>query len=149
MIVLKIENVREFMSLLFGSEMFDRFHVRECGLDTFVSFRIRGKLHRDWLDTDETLEDATGLVLWQQLKTVVFSLIKGKRSPGRMRLDFCHYMENGDVGSIRLQYEREELLLFTGYMAKEFSLDRGNGQDWDENCIRFLKKYQVVSTQIQ
>lgn len=137
------------MSLLFGSEMFDRFHVRECELDTFVSFRIRGQLHREWLDTGEAPEDAAGLAVWQQLKSIVFSLIKGKRSPGRMRLDFCHYMENGDVGSIRLQYEREELLMYTGYMEKEFSLDRGNGQDWDENCIRFLKKYQVVSTQIQ
>lgn len=148
MIVLEIENIKGFMEQLFNGEMFDRFHVRNCEVTTFVTFQIDGTRHDAWYDTDEKMEDATGLVLWQQLKPYVFTWIKGKRVPEKMCLDFCHYMANGDVGSIRIQYEQERLQIFTGYMQKEFSLDRGNQQEWDENCIQFIRKNGIVSTQL-
>lgn len=148
MIVLKIENVKEFMSRLFAGDMFDRFHVRDCDVTTFVTFCVEGKLHGEWLDSDERPEDTMEFVLWKQLKPIVFSLIKGKKPPGSMRLDFCHYMKNGDVGSIRVQYEKEELLLYTGYMERNFSLDKGSAEEWDENCLGFIKKNNVVSTQL-
>ena len=56
-------------------------------------------------------------------------------------MDFCHYMGNGDVGSLRVQYEKGELLVFTGYMQKEFSLTKEAQQAWDEKCRNFLGSY--------
>lgn len=148
MIVLEIENIKEFMAQLFHGEMFDRFHVRNCEITTFVTLQIDGKRHDDWYDTDEKVDDPTGLVTWQQLKFHVYAWIKGKKVPEKMRLDFCHYMGNGDVGSIRIQYEQEKLQLFTGYMQREFSLNKENQLQWDENCLKFIKKNNIVSTQL-
>ena len=48
----------------------------------------------------------------------------------------------------RLEYDREKLLIYTGYMQKEFSMDKENQREWDENCMLFLKKNNVVSTQL-
>ncbi len=148
MIVLEIENIREFMTQLFSGEMFDRFHVCGCEVTTFVTFQTDGKRHDAWYDTDEKVDDPIGLVIWQQLKPYVFLWIKGKRVPEKMRIDFCHYMGNGDVGSLRIQYEQEKLQVFTGYMQKEFSLDKENQREWDENCRQFLQKNKIVSTQL-
>lgn len=148
MIVLKIENVKEFMSQLFMGDMFDRFHVSSCEVTTFVTFQAAGKLHPEWFDSDERPGDKSGLAVWQQLKPMIFSIIKGKKTPGKMRIDFCHYMENGDCGSLRVQYENEELLLFTGYMQKEFSLSKEKEMQWDENCLSFIRKKEVASTQL-
>lgn len=148
MIVLRIENIKEFMSHLFVGNMFDRFHVGNCEVTTFVTFQTNGKLHSEWFDTDERLEDGTGLVIWQQLKPMIFSIIKGKKTPEKIQIDFCHYMENGDCGSLRIQYEKEQLLLFTGYMQKEFSLNQEKKTEWDDNCIQFIRKNKIASTQL-
>lgn len=148
MIVLKIENIKDFMSFLFAGDMFDRFRVSVCEVTTFVTFRADGKLCPEWFDSDERPEDDSGLADWQQLKPIIFSIIKGKKTPEKMRIDFCHYRENGDCGSLRIQYENDELLLFTGYMQKEFSLNKEREREWDENCIRFLRKKEIASTQL-
>lgn len=148
MIVLKIENIKEFMSQLFAGDMFDRFHVSTCEVTTFVTFQADGKLYSEWFDSDEKPGGGSGLVLWQQLKPMIFSMIKGKKTPGKMRIGFCHYMENGDCGSLRIQYEKDELLLFTGYMQKEFSLSKEKEAEWDENCRAFIRKKEITSTQL-
>lgn len=148
MIELRIENIKTFMEQMFHGDMFDRFHVNECEVTTFVTFRTDGTRHEEWFDTDEKEEDSTGLIMWQVLKPYVFEWIKGKKTPNKIKIDFCHYMSNGDVGSIRVQYEKEQLLLFTGYMQKEFSLDKSSQQQWDDNCLQFIKKNEIVSTQL-
>lgn len=148
MIVLKIENIKEFMGHLFRGGIFDLFHVGSCEVTTFVTFQTDGKRHDAWYDTDEKPVDATGLVTWQQLKPIIFELIKGTKAPERMRIDFCHYREHGDVGSIRIEYEKDNLHLFTGYMQKEFSLSKEAQLSWDESCRKFLQKHQIVSTQL-
>lgn len=148
MLVLQIENIKEFMEQLFNRDLFDRFHVRGCEVTTFTTFRSDGKRQDGWYDTDEKVEDNTGYVTWQQLKTYVFEWIKGKKTPHKMKIDFTHIMANGDVGSLRIQYEKEQLLLFTGYMQKEFSMDKSSQQLWDENCLDFIQKNKIISTRL-
>lgn len=149
MIVLQIESIREFMEYLFYGDLFDRFHVKECEITTFATFRIDGRRQDKWYDTDERVEDKSGFVTWQQVKPYVAEWIKGKKTPQKMELNFCHHMMNGDVGFLRVNYEKDELHLFTGYMQKEFSLDKGKQQQWDENCMEFIRKNKIVSTHIE
>ena len=143
MIVLKIESVKEFMSCLFSGDMFDKFHIRNCEVTTFTTFQCDGKRKKEWYDTDELPEDKSGLLFWQEMKPVIFSFIKGKKKPLKMNLDFCHYMTNGDIGSLRVQFERDQLLIFTGYMQKDFSMDKQKLFLWDENCRSFIQKNKI------
>ena len=52
MIVLKVENIKDFMAQLVTGEMFDKFHVAECEVTTFVTIRIDGRRNDGWFDTD-------------------------------------------------------------------------------------------------
>ena len=42
-----------------------------------------------------------------------------------------------------------KLQFVTGYMQKEFSLDKKGQQAWDDNCLQFIKKHEIVSTQLE
>jgi hypothetical protein len=149
MIVLQIENIKEFMVGLFQGELFDRFRVSGCEVVTFTRFVSDGRQNLSWYDTEEKQENTSGLVSWEEMKTVVFSLIKGKKTPAHMNIDFCYYMSDGDVGSLRIQYEENKLFVFTGYMQREFTLDKSRQHDWDEKCVQFMKKNKIISTQVE
>lgn len=148
MIVLQIENIREFMVQLFQGTMFDKFCVNGCEITTFVRFQTDGKRNESWYDTGEREEDTAGRVRWRELKPVIFSLIRGKKTPARMVIDFCHFMPDRDMGSLRIEYKGERLFAYTGYMQHEFTPDKSKQQEWDDNCLAFMKKNQIISTQL-
>lgn len=147
MIALQIENVKDFMARLFQGDMFDKFHVNRVEVTTFITLTADGKKNAAWFDSDEE-DDGDRLVVWRQLKPVIFSFIRGNKTPNRLQIDFSHYMKDGDMGSLRIQYSENGLFVYTGYMQKEFVADRGKQQEWDENCIAFIKKNQIISTLI-
>lgn len=146
----KIEDIKECMEHLFLKETFDKFCVSSMELKTLVSISIQGNFLKDWLDTgDRALYEGMDLVPWKLLRPIAFSLIRGRQTPKMLRIQFAHYMENGDCGGLRLQYENGELVCISSYTTATFTMDKSREQIWDENCIRFLKKNQIVSTLIQ
>ena len=84
MIALKINNKKEFMSKLLVSELFDAYYVEEATIDTFNTFHIDGRIHRDFYKNDEDYDadkTAPDLSSWSDLRQICFDLIKGKRTP--------------------------------------------------------------------
>ncbi len=150
MIALDIENINEFMRHLFREDMFDDFCVGGCEVTTFTTYTTDGKRNDAWYDSDsdgtEHSQDATGHVTWGELKPYVFYQIKGTKVPQRLSVRLCHYMPDGDVGEMRIQYMDGALHIFTGYMQREFSLDKEPARAWDDRCVGFLKKNGIVST---
>ncbi len=143
----KIEDVKEFMSLLLLKENFDKFCVGSVELKTLVSISINGTLQADWLSEEEReLYEGQEYVPWKLLRPLVFSLIKGKQTPQIMRIQFVHYFDNGDCGGLRIQYEKGELSCISMYTAATFTLDKSGEQVWDDQCAEFLKRNQIVST---
>lgn len=143
----KIEDVKEFMSLLFLKEIFDKFQVGSMEVRTFVPISIKGNFFFDWLGEEEReLYGTCEYVPWKVLRPLAFSLIRGKQTPQMLRINFIHAMENGDCGGLRIQYENNELVCISSYTPANFSLDKSKEQQWDENCSVFLKKNQIVST---
>lgn len=145
----RIEDVKEFMSLLFLQEIFDKFCVGSMELKTLVPISIKGNLMSDWL-SEENQERYGGYeyVPWHLLRPVIFSLIRGKQTPLLLRINFVHYMDNGDCGGFRIQYENNELNCISSYTPANFSLDKSMEQLWDEKCSDFLLRNQIVSTQV-
>lgn len=149
MIALQIENVKDFMTCLFQGDMFDKFLVNGCEIKTFVNFETDGKKNHSWYDTGEDERREEAFVRWKELKPAIFSLIRGKKTPAKMNISMCHYMADGDMGSLRIQFEDDKLFVFTGYMQQNFTLDKGKQQQWDENCMKFLIKNKIVSTHLE
>ena len=148
--VFKIEDVKEFMQLLFLKENFDKFCLGGMELKTLVSFAIKGNLCTDWLDgVDKEKYGHMEYVPWKLLRPVAFSMIRGKQSPSMMRINFVHYMEDGGCGGLRVQYENGQLACISSYTAAHFSLDKSEEQLWDENCKRFLQKNNIVVSEVE
>ena len=76
--VFKIEDVKEFMQLLFLKENFDKFCLGGMELKTLVSFAIKGNLCADWLDgVDKEKYGHMEYVPWKLFRPLAFSTIRG------------------------------------------------------------------------
>lgn len=138
MISVKLEEVNEFMNGLFINDMFDRFEVTEAEVKTLFTTKISGRVNSAWLDTGEVSEE---YILWKQLKTIVYDLIKGKKTPLLLNICFSYQKENKDRAIVRIQFEEKTLRIITGYSAAGFSLDKSEQIEWDDNFLQFLRKH--------
>lgn len=145
----QIEEVKPFMAQLLLQETFDKFCVSVAEIRTIVPITIKGTMSHDWL-SPEDVEKYKELeyIPWKLLRPVVFELIKGKQTPDFLKIQFVYYSENGDCGGLRVQFEAGTLTCLSTYTPAEFSLDRNAEMFWDENCQAFLKKHEIVSTQL-
>lgn len=147
--IFEIEDVREFMEHLFLKEMFDKFCLGSMEVKTLVSISVKGNLYADWLEGSEReLYGELEFVPWKLFRPLAFSMIRGKQKPRMLRIYFVCYMENGDCGGLRIQYENDRLTCMSTYTPAEFSMDKGREQQWDENCEIFFRKNGIVSTHL-
>lgn len=147
--IYKIDDVREFMAVLFLKENFDKFCVGTMEIKTFVSISVKGNLLTEWLTEEEKeVYGSREYVPWKLLRPLAFSLIKGEQTPQLLRIQFVHYTNNGDCGGLRIQYENNELHCISSYTPANFTLDKSSEQMWDNQCSEFLDKNRIVSTRL-
>ena len=105
MIAIKIQRQKDFMGKLLASEVFDAFLVNEATIETFNTFHIDGKIHKDFYKTDAQSDDipANEFSSWKELRPICLDLIKGKRTP--LGFKFIFYL--GDS-------PKKELIATTG-----------------------------------
>ena len=158
MIAIKITNQKEFMTRLLTTELFDSFFVEEASIDTFNSFHIDGRIHRNFYKNDPDYLDDTSISefsLWKDLRPVCFNLIKGKRTP--LGFKFVFYLgdeakdmlvNDKDSGlkpsqlslGLNIRFSNGELLLTTGMACSVFTLDKTIEKAWDDYIPRFLEQ---------
>lgn len=147
--IYKIDDVREFMAVLFLKENFDKYCVGTMEIKTFVSISVKGNLLTEWLTEEEKeVYGSREYVPWKLLRPLAFSLIKGEQTPQLLRIQFVHYTNNGDCGGLRIQYENNELHCISSYTPANFTLDKSSEQMWDDQCSEFLLKNRIVSTRL-
>ncbi len=147
--IYKIDDVREFMAVLFLKENFDKFCVGTMEIKTLVSISVKGNLLTEWLTEEEKeVYGSMEYVPWKLLRPLAFSLIKGEQTPQLLRIQFVHYMNNGDCGGLRIQYENNELHCISSYTPANFTLDKSSEQMWDDKCSEFFHKNRIVSTRL-
>ena len=91
MIILQITQLKNFMNTLLRLETFDRFPVSEASITTFTTFSIDGSLHTDFFDPDDAQllkEKGRTRLLWKDVKSFCYSVIKGKRTPLQFKFVF-------------------------------------------------------------
>lgn len=141
MVSVQIEEIKKFMNGLFAGEMFDAFEVSEVEVKTLFTSKLNGRVNSEWLDTDEK---AGEYVLWNQIKSRVYDLIKGKKTPLLFTVCLFQKKESGDRGLLRIQFEKEKLRLITGYSTAGFSFDKTPQIEWDDSILSFLKKQSII-----
>lgn len=161
MIALKINNKKEFMSKLLVSELFDCFFVEEASIDTYNTFHIDGRIHKDFYKNDadyDEKQDIPELSTWAELKQICFDLIKGKRTPLSFKFVFHAPSEikkqmllEADAGlmddqvnlGLNIRFSNGDVIITTGTAFSIFTLDKSIEKAWDGYIPSFLEKSGV------
>lgn len=159
MISIELDNIKDFMSHLFIKDTFDHFLCRELQIDTFVSFKIDGRMLKDFLNDIEKEELAESpYAPWSMLKPYCFNMIKGKRTPLSMKLVFsmpphsiAAFLNKNNISInpgtvnglyLNIRYENRQLCVITGTSLSSFTLDKSVENAWDTAVGQFIKKTQ-------
>lgn len=164
MIGLKIIDIKTFMTQLFVRNDFDQFLLEQAEVVTAAKMTLSGHRNAEWYDTqvwEMMEEDFREWMQWGEIKNMVFSYIKGKRSPDQMRISFqagrkmaenmlketgvwemyCRYQP---TLFFQIRYYKNNLILVTGISFSEFHMDKTIEKAWDESVIGWLKKGQIA-----
>lgn len=163
MIALALADTKTITAHLFLKDTFDRFCFIEGEIITFNTFRIDGRIHREFFDTVEPdgesgLSDPGEYSLWGRLRNHCFNLIRGKRTPLGFRFVFslspgniAHVAErvpglrSEDVQGLYLNFHFDgtALTCVTGTSFRTFTPDRSLEHVWDEMVQKFFRQHQI------
>ncbi len=157
MVALKINNKKDFMSKLLVSELFDNFLVEEATIDTFNTFHIDGRIHKDFYKNGADYDESnilSELSKWSDLKQISYDLIKGKRTPLGFKFVFhatddikrkllseadAGLMENQITLGLNIRFTNSDVILTTGTAFSIFTLDKSIEKAWDSYIPSFLE----------
>ena len=90
MIAIQFTNVKECMAQLLLSNTFDSFLFLEGEIVTYATFSIDGRFHPEFFSSEDLPEheEIPEYSSWKNIREFCFSLIKGRRTPLRMKLIF-------------------------------------------------------------
>lgn len=157
MLAIQIKDVKTFMSKLLGGDAFDSFLLEEARIHTFNTFIIDGHRNREFY-TKEELEDPEIFPYeysgWQEMKSICFQLIKGKKVPTFMKIilhkkpeESYTLLEEGEAGAlanmlkalvVTIKYDANGLFLTTGTSFSTFFMDKTVDLLWDNSFRKFL-----------
>ncbi|MDO4169289.1 MAG: DUF5721 family protein [Lachnospiraceae bacterium] len=157
MVALQIEDVKQFMLHLFSKATFDAFWLYEVKVKMATAYVIDGKLNMEFFDQDEKeiLEGRT-YALWKEQKQIVFSMIRGHKTPETMQLVFMLSPSNtekmilqnnlpinpSDVRGLffNIYFKQGKLSCTTGVSLKTFTLEKGLDYLWEDMVQKYLKQ---------
>jgi hypothetical protein len=161
MISLNIPEVKLFMAKLLTQSTFDLFLLREMELQTFTNFTITGQFNEAFYTTEELEERGDNRsILWSDVRTVAFSVIKGNKTPLSLKIVFqlpidrCESLVGRLGGRLRIdeigglflnvRFDKGELHIITGTAIKTFTLDKTLEQEWDLEVKNILREQGIV-----
>ena len=163
MVALQIQDIKNFMSKLLLSQTFDNFLLIEGNITTYNTFRIDGRLHKDFFSEEESEEKgicSRDFSLWKEVRSFCLELIKGKKTPLSFKFTFQLSKENtakllatSGITSIQpenvsglllnIRYDSNGLNVITATNLNLFTLDKSLEHAWDDMVKRFLKQQEI------
>lgn len=158
----KIKELKTFMGRLLGSAVFDGFLLAEASITTYNTFFIDGRINKDFFTGD--LNDGGVLPpyefsMWQDMRSLCFDLIKGKRTPVGFKLvlhlkpELAQLLleENGSAVSLNdlkafvlnIKYDGSELTCITATSFHTFIPDKTPDQLWDTYMVKFFDENSI------
>ena len=136
----KQPDVKPLMNVLFNETAFDAFEVRGVTINHLFKTEIDG------VKQNVPENGAKCFASWAELKKYVMFIIKGKDKPKYMKIIFSAPREllanlsaNAAAAFLNMEYENDGIRFLAAFSQKEFSLDRGPEQVWDEYARNFFK----------
>jgi len=158
----KITELKSFMSKLLGSSTFDGFLLAEASISTYNTFVIDGHINKEFFTgdiNDEGILPSYEFSMWQDMRSICFDLIKGKRTPVGFKLVLHLKPELADTllkeGNaavslsdlkafvLNIKYDGSELSCITATAYHTFVLDKTPDQIWDKYLVRFFNENSI------
>lgn len=163
MILFEISDIKLAMVHLLIRDSFDQFYLDSAELTTFATMALRGRRNLAWYDSDEQQENhlLSEWVRWSEVKTTVFSYIKGTKTPDAMKiilkadaewarsklaqqgLETQYQQQHPDL-IVNFRYEKETLSVITGISYTEFTMDKQIEFAWDEIVSQFFSQLGIA-----
>jgi len=133
------------MDMLFSGNAFDLFEVRGVFINHIFKTEIDGA-------APNAADGSKNFMTWAELKKYVVFIIKGKDKPKYIKIIFAAPREllnnlsgNAAAAFINMEYENDEIKFLTAAGQKEFSMDKGLDQAWDEYARGFFKTNNILA----
>lgn len=158
----QIKELKNFMTKLLATDIFDCFLLAEATITTYNTFVIDGHLVKDFFTGD--INDDTTLSLqefseWKDMRSLCFDLIKGKRTPVNFKFILHlkpalikNILKQGesalslsDIKSfvLNLKYDGSSLTCITGTAFHNFVPDKTPDRLWDEYVTQFFIEKEI------
>ena len=167
MLSLLIPETKDFMKHLLIENIFDNFSIVEANISTSISTSIDGHINKEFFSKDEleTLNiENREYMPWSIVKPLCFNLIKGKNTPTYFRITLS--LSEDSVENVikqtkinispeqikgllvNFKYDGKHISCTTATSLKIFTLDKTLDNEWDLLFEKFLKKHEIISTQL-
>lgn len=159
----KIKELKIFMSRLLGSSVFDCFLLAEASITTYNTFFIDGRINKNFFTgslNNEGILPPYEFSMWQDMRSLCFDLIKGKRTPVSFKfvlhlkpeLAEALLKENESAVSLNdlkafvlnIKYDGSELTCITATAFHTFIPDKTPDQIWDAYMVKFFEQNQII-----
>ncbi len=157
MIAIKVVKQKNFMAKLLTSELFDNFLTEEVVIDTYNTFTIDGRIHKEFYKNANEEDDACPkeeFSKWEKLRPICLELIKGRQTPLGFKfilrlddqqkaslfetIDSDITMDQVSLG-INIKFSSGEVVITTGVNYSIFTLDKEAEKAWDNYIPSFLE----------
>lgn len=157
MILLRIFDIKDTMTWLLMKDGFDKLLLEEAQVTTFARLTIEGRRNMAWYDREERERDSAlpEYIYWKEVKPLLFSYIKGKKTPGYFQISLRLSGEEAvrrmgeqagmqDVDFLlHFRFEQGKLSLVTGCSYHTFTMDKQAEFAWDEAVQGMLRELHI------
>ena len=158
MLALQIDEVKTFMNRLLAGSVFDSFLFVEGALQMGFSYEFDGHLNHDFYAEGELagISEEEIYIPYSQVRHVLFSLIRGKRTPLSFRLTLQANTSQtqtllSSVSSaasvkgllLNIRYDGQKVMLTSGVNYSTFSFDKAPEHTWDQWLTEFIKSLSL------
>lgn len=164
MIALQITELKAFMGKLLGTTTFDDFLLQEATLQMGISYVIDGHINEAFYQSEESSEDTseqTEFIPYGEVRSTLFDLIKGKRTPlgfqvvlqlppKKSAVLFPEGIEKHLIKGLlfNIRYDGSKAMITSGISYSAFTLDKAPALIWDEALMSFLRNSGISFDQL-
>lgn len=152
----KITERKNFMGRLLGSSVFDSFLLAEASITTYNTFLIDGRINKGFFtgDLNDEALPPYEFSRWQDMRSLCFDLIKGKRTPVgfkfvlHLKPELAESLLTENESAVTLndlkafvlniKYDGNDLTCVTATAFHTFIPDKMPDQIWDGYMDQFM-----------
>ncbi len=160
MIAVRILKQKSFMAKLLTTELFDSFLIEEASVDTFNTFTIDGRIHRDFYNglEDETEIPKEEFSHWSKIRPICLELIKGKQTPLGFKFvlrmndeEKTAFLSGVDTDlspeyislGLVVKFSKGQVIITSAVAYSIFTLDKSAEKAWDAYIPSFLDSKDI------